>query len=835
MDSLSLERERVRELERQLAQAGRPPAPVRRAGQAAAHLGRHRSKLVARRHSTPASPLAGHASEEVAASLLLNANLQERLARQCQELEKLRGALAEVEAAQQERRGQAAVGEGKPGPEAMTLSRLWEMLDRAVNLQRETLSEVAEAVTDEDSRRRQGPRSPPADEALGVDAGSPSSSFGSSEGEEEQEVALADDGSAGVGATAAAAVSVALAQSWAATARHTALHGGAASVAWTRASARLDAAHVETDGPDGVRESISADSLAEDAPDGAPSPAEAERPPRQNGRPALVRRDPRSETSKRLGYGRARFKLVAAVPRARRAREGGTPVPLSALPSRLTLLPTESHVALDSLAEADRAAMDDAQEAEWRACGSHLKLQWLSPPRSVLVACKPSEVEAPHTVRAVLWLLSRGLTVWIEPSEHGRSLEALLRVLRPETNGGDEPDDAGCEDECAAEAQTCANTFKDDKIYEPARRACSYANPAISAASFQQLVGDDASSSGSSGSLATAPAGMDELARGSAPACGLSSRRLAAKSRSGVGLVGRPPLAPGPQGLRTLDPCDIDLDTQLRTWTVERPWREAAARVAAAEDPERARASEKSSSATADDSILSAPDGPTPLPPAVAAAIDLVVSLGGDGTLLWACGLFGDGAVPPIVSFAMGSLGFMTPFPATRIATVLGRVCATAHGFPLMLRHRLQGVILRASCGRGAPATPCQSPPLVVLNELVIDRGTAPFLTNLHVYADGAFVTVVQGDGLILATPTGSTAYSLAAGGSMVHPGVPCLLFTPICPHTLSSRPLVFPEHVTITVMVPRDSRAGAYVSFDGKHRARLAPGDGVAGHAESA
>ena len=90
-------------------------------------------------------------------------------------------------------------------------------------------------------------------------------------------------------------------------------------------------------------------------------------------------------------------------------------------------------------------------------------------------------------------------------------------------------------------------------------------------------------------------------------------------------------------------------------------------------------------------------------------------------------------------------------------------------------------------------------------------------------------MTVVQGDGLILATPTGSTAYSLAAGGSMVHPGVPCLLFTPICPHTLSSRPLVFPEHVTITVMVPRDSRAGAYVSFDGKHRARLAPGDGVA------
>uniref|UniRef100_A0A1D2A8F8 NAD(+) kinase n=2 Tax=Auxenochlorella protothecoides TaxID=3075 RepID=A0A1D2A8F8_AUXPR len=117
----------------------------------------------------------------------------------------------------------------------------------------------------------------------------------------------------------------------------------------------------------------------------------------------------------------------------------------------------------------------------------------------------------------------------------------------------------------------------------------------------------------------------------------------------------------------------------------------------------------------------------------------------------------------------------------------------------------------------------------MVLNELVIDRGTAPSLTNLHVYADGAFVTVVQGDGLIVATPTGSTAYNLAAGGSMVHPGVPCLLFTPICPHTLSSRPLVFPEHVALTIVVPREARAGVYASFDGKHRVLLAPGDGVA------
>lgn len=82
-----------------------------------------------------------------------------------------------------------------------------------------------------------------------------------------------------------------------------------------------------------------------------------------------------------------------------------------------------------------------------------------------------------------------------------------------------------------------------------------------------------------------------------------------------------------------------------------------------------------------------------------------------------------------------------------------------------------------------------------MLNEVVLDRGISPYLTNLETYCDGSFVTHVQGDGLIVATPTGSTAYSLAAGGPMVHPQVPCVLFTPVCPHSLSFRPLMFPDH----------------------------------------
>eukprot|EP00878_Enallax_costatus_P015779 GHUV01016535.1.p1 GENE.GHUV01016535.1~~GHUV01016535.1.p1 ORF type:complete len:178 (+),score=34.64 GHUV01016535.1:1134-1667(+) len=116
----------------------------------------------------------------------------------------------------------------------------------------------------------------------------------------------------------------------------------------------------------------------------------------------------------------------------------------------------------------------------------------------------------------------------------------------------------------------------------------------------------------------------------------------------------------------------------------------------------------------------------------------------------------------------------------------------------------------------------------VALNEVVIERGISPFLTNLECFCDGGFVTHVQGDGLIIGTPTGSTAYSLAAGGSMVHPQVPCILFTPICPHSLSFRPLMFPDYCQLCIQVPVDSRGHVWASFDGKDRTELVPGDAV-------
>lgn len=115
-----------------------------------------------------------------------------------------------------------------------------------------------------------------------------------------------------------------------------------------------------------------------------------------------------------------------------------------------------------------------------------------------------------------------------------------------------------------------------------------------------------------------------------------------------------------------------------------------------------------------------------------------------------------------------------------------------------------------------------------VLNEIVVDRGPSPWVSNLELYDDDKLLTIVQADGLIVSTPTGSTAYSLSAGGSLVHPSIPAILLSPICPHTLSFRPMLLPDSATLRVCVPKNSRATAYVSFDGRSRVELRKGDYV-------
>lgn len=193
---------------------------------------------------------------------------------------------------------------------------------------------------------------------------------------------------------------------------------------------------------------------------------------------------------------------------------------------------------------------------------------------------------------------------------------------------------------------------------------------------------------------------------------------------------------------------------------------------------------------------------------------DLVVTLGGDGTVLYVSNLF-QRVVPPVMSFALGSLGFLTNFRFEQFRKRMTTVLDT--GVKAYMRMRFT---CRVHTSDGKLICEQQ-----VLNELVVDRGPSPYVTNLELYGDGSLLTVAQADGLIIATPTGSTAYSLSAGGSLVHPGVSAISVTPICPHTLSFRPILLPDGMFLRVKVPLTSRATAWASFDGKVRTELKKG----------
>ncbi|CEH17828.1 atp-nad kinase [Ceraceosorus bombacis] len=115
-----------------------------------------------------------------------------------------------------------------------------------------------------------------------------------------------------------------------------------------------------------------------------------------------------------------------------------------------------------------------------------------------------------------------------------------------------------------------------------------------------------------------------------------------------------------------------------------------------------------------------------------------------------------------------------------------------------------------------------------VLNDLVVDRGPSPYVSLLEVFGNEHHMTTAQADGLCISTPTGSTAYSLSAGGSLVHPEIPSILITPICPHTLSFRPMLLPDSMELRIAVPYNSRSTAWASFDGRGRVELKQGDHI-------
>lgn len=191
--------------------------------------------------------------------------------------------------------------------------------------------------------------------------------------------------------------------------------------------------------------------------------------------------------------------------------------------------------------------------------------------------------------------------------------------------------------------------------------------------------------------------------------------------------------------------------------------------------------------------------------------IQLIVTLGGDGTVIWAANLFDGVIVPPILAFNLGSLGFMAKYPASSALDVLNIVLGSEKVF-LDLHSKLMYQVID---GDNIVTGTC-------MNEICIDRGVNGSLIELEVYLNEEYCTTAIGDGLLIATPNGSTAYSLSAGGSIVHCAIPSILITPICPHSLSFRPVIVPDSVVIKLKVPEDARHSPWINIDGANKYKI-------------
>ncbi|CAH0044285.1 unnamed protein product [Clonostachys solani] len=259
--------------------------------------------------------------------------------------------------------------------------------------------------------------------------------------------------------------------------------------------------------------------------------------------------------------------------------------------------------------------------------------------------------------------------------------------------------------------------------------------------------------------------------------------------------------------------------------------------------------------------------------------VDVMATFGGDGTVLRAASLFKlHGSVPPIVSFSMGTLGFLgewdfsehkkawrdvymsgsdvavrdAAFPRGTEANnpvtgshagwedIRGKSMGAQRAAKILLRHRIKADIFDASganinhrlssnLATEAPtlAKPNErSPPLRAINEISVHRGSHPHLAIIDIFQNGHFLTETIADGILISTPTGSTAYSLSAGGPIVHPLVKSLLITPISPCSLSFRSLVLPLDTKVTLRLSSKNRGRELdLSIDGRRCAGVSPG----------
>ena len=197
---------------------------------------------------------------------------------------------------------------------------------------------------------------------------------------------------------------------------------------------------------------------------------------------------------------------------------------------------------------------------------------------------------------------------------------------------------------------------------------------------------------------------------------------------------------------------------------------------------------------------------------------DLMVSLGGDGTLLGVARQMG-ALEKPILGINLGGLGFLTEVTTDEALGMLARI--VTGDYAVDGRIMLQAAVHREGDGNGAVEE------FSALNDVVIVKRTVGRMLELTVVANHIPFCTYRADGLIIATPTGSTAYALSAGGPIVYPSLRVIVLAPICPHTLSNRPVLLPDSFELNIRVKADDE-GAILTCDGQESAALGPSDTI-------
>lgn len=198
----------------------------------------------------------------------------------------------------------------------------------------------------------------------------------------------------------------------------------------------------------------------------------------------------------------------------------------------------------------------------------------------------------------------------------------------------------------------------------------------------------------------------------------------------------------------------------------------------------------------------------------IPALADMVFSLGGDGTFLGAARLL-SGSPTPVLGINLGGLGFLAECKVGEAGAMLARICAGDYEVEKreMFSVRIEG---------GKPWAG------EALNDVVVNCATATKILDLELHIDGSHITTFKADGIICSTPTGSTGYSLSAGGPVVHPTLPLAVITPICPHTLANRPLVVSNKTEIRFRCPSPDEENVSATLDGRTVRPVSPGGEV-------